>query len=105
MRGYQVGDTVRTEAFFYDTQGDLYDPLEDDQVTIAVTCKILTPAGVQIDYVYGIDAQLVRVATGHYRTDIYVDQAGPWQFRYASVGDFKAAAEDGFVVESTTFVI
>jgi len=105
MRGYQVGDTVRTEAFFYDAAGTLYDPYDTDQTTIAVKCQVIDPAGVQTDYTYGTDAQLVRLALGHYQTDIYIDQAGNWKFRYAGVGDFKAAAEDGFVVESTSFEV
>lgn len=105
MRGYQVGDTVRTEAFFYDANGDLYDPYDTDQATIAVQCQILDPSGTQTNYEYNTDAQLVRLSQGRYQVDIYVDEAGAWQFRYAGVGDFKAAAEDGFVVESTAFTI
>ena len=47
---------------------------------------------------YGIDAALVKEATGKYYVDLLLDEAGLWKWRYDSKGIVDSAQQDSFSV-------
>jgi hypothetical protein len=47
---------------------------------------------------YGIDAALVKEATGKYYVDLLLDEAGLWKWRYESNGIVDSAQQDSFSV-------
>ena len=47
---------------------------------------------------YGVDAALVKEATGKYYVDLFLDEAGLWKWRYESIGVVDSAQQDHFSV-------
>ena len=48
--------------------------------------------------VHGVDAELVKEATGKYYVDLLLDEAGFWKWRYESMGIVDSAQQDSFSV-------
>jgi hypothetical protein len=48
--------------------------------------------------VYGVDAELVKEATGKYYVDLLLDEAGLWKWRYESIGVVDSAQQNSFTV-------
>jgi hypothetical protein len=95
---YDKGDLVRCRGTFRDPEtGDaLVDPS-------TVTFKVKDPSDTLIEYVYGVDAQLVKEAVGRYRVDVDASAAGTWVYRFESTGTYQAADEGKFTVEASGF--
>lgn len=93
---FQVGDSPRLKGTFTDAAGAVVDPA-------TVTFKIKNPYGTITTYVYGTDAQLVKLSTGIYYVDFDVTIAGTWFYRFSSTGTGKAADEAEFTVEESEF--
>lgn len=92
---YSEGDLVRCTGTFTNADGDAVDPT-------AVIFKTKDPSGNITTLTYGVDAALVKSATGVYYVDVDVDEAGLWWYRFESTGTGQAAGEDKFTV-STQF--
>jgi hypothetical protein len=92
---YDIGDLVRCTGTFA-SSGTNVNPS-------AVMFKVRTPAGVVTTYTYGVDAALVRDATGVYHVDVSADTAGDWLYRFWSTGTGQAAEEGRFRVQSSLF--
>lgn len=96
VNAYDVGDLVRVQGSFTNAAGAAVDPS-------VVTTKVKTPAGVVTTYTYGVDAQLVKLATGIYYVDVSATTSGDWHYRFSSTGDGQAAGENKFYVKESAF--
>ena len=47
---------------------------------------------------YGVDAEIVKEATGKYYVDLLLDEAGLWKWRYESSGVVDSAQQGSFQV-------
>lgn len=93
---YDVGDLVRVTGTLTDSAGDTLDPT-------AAYCKVKDPSGHVTTLVYGVDEALARDSSGVYLTDIDVDEAGTWYYRFYSTGIGQGASEAYFFVKSSNF--
>jgi hypothetical protein len=92
---YQKGDEVRLAGTFTDSASAAYDPT-------TVIGRVKNPGDTITSYTYGVDAQMIRQATGVYYFDVHLDTVGQWWWRMEShQGD--AAAEDYIIVRRTEF--
>ncbi len=92
---YDIGDLVRCTGTFA-SSGANVNPA-------AVMFKVRAPSGLVTTYTYGVDAELVRDATGVYHVDVSASDAGTWAYKFWSTGTGQAAAEERFTVRSTLF--
>lgn len=90
---YDVGDRVRCTGTWTDSDDAATDPAN-------VFATVQDPSGNQNDYTYGVDAELVKSATGIYYFDKTVDEAGLWRYRFYSTGSGIAAQENAFTVRT-----
>jgi hypothetical protein len=92
MAVFDVGDLVRVSASFVGTTGSTADPT-------TVYCKYKRPDGTSSSATYG-EGVLLKIATGVYYTDINIDKAGTWYYRFwsGSAGTGQAAGESLFQV-------
>lgn len=95
MNAYVIGALVRLTATFA-VAGVNTDPT-------VVTFKIRVPSGTVTTYVYGVDAQLVKSATGVYYVDYTTTAAGDHAWRMAGTGAAIGAAEQLFTVAEGLF--
>lgn len=88
---YDVGDKVRWTCTYTDSDGNAQDPS-------AVFFSLKPPSGTVTTYEYGLDADLVKSATGIYYVDVSITEAGTWRGRCHATGTGQAAAEGYFRV-------
>jgi hypothetical protein len=93
---YYNGAEVRCEGTFTDADGVAQDPT-------AVFFKVKDPGGNLTSYEYGVDAELVKSATGIYYADVDIDEAGIWPYRFYATGTGQSAEEAFFRVEAGQF--
>ena len=98
MANYDVGDLIRCQGTFTDTNGDAVDPT-------TVTFIVLDPSGNETTHVYGTDAEVVRSAAGVYHVDVSIDEGGQWAYRFSSTGTGQAAGEKRYQVVESLFTI
>jgi hypothetical protein len=79
MSAYEQGQVVRATGTFRDLAGNLVDPS-------VVQFRTRTPAAVVTEYVYGVNADLIKDSTGVYHFDIPLSVAGLWKYRWLSTG-------------------
>lgn len=90
---YDLGNVVRSIATFGDAAGGALDPT-------TVTFRMRSPTGTLTTYVYGINAELVRMATGLYRVDLSLSEPGRWSYRWLSTGTGQAAKRDHVIINA-----
>lgn len=95
---YQKGDLARITGAFTNPDDDAIDPT-------ALSLFVTTPGGVTTEYVYGVDAEVVKDSVGNYHADISADESGQWLYRWASTGTGQAAENSEFMVEPSAFVV
>lgn len=92
-----VNSPVRIAANFQDE-----DRADIDPTTVSV--KFMSPGGETTTYVYGTDAELVKINTGDYYIEYTPDASGRWYYRWITTGTNKAIAFEGsFVVSYSPF--
>lgn len=96
MNQYELHTTVRTEAEFYDVEGNLVDP-------VPLEFKFKTPGGVITTYTYGTNAQVVRRSLGKYTVDVLGNEAGVWSYRYNAGATPRTAVEEQFFINPSVF--
>lgn len=96
MAQYTKGQKVRVSAVFRNNSDVVADPS-------TITFKWQTPAGVDSDYVYGTDAELVKDSTGNYHVDLTLNEADTWVYRFESTGNPVAADEESLGVAASQF--
>ena len=94
INSYDKGDMVRIDGAFTDENDAPVDPQ-------AVLFSSRNPAGTSVTLTYGVDADLVRDATGIYHVDINASLSGMWFYRWHSTGSGQAADEGQFFVKPT----
>lgn len=93
---WDVGDEPRLQATF-DIDKVPTDPSD-------IWYFVQAPDGTKTKLVYGVNAEIVRLATGVYYVDQYFDAAGQWKFKWQGLGTVKAATKDIEVtVRATVF--
>jgi hypothetical protein len=93
---YDIGDRVRCSVAFTNLAGAAADP-----TTIAF--KVRTPGGTETEYVYGVNAEVVRTATGAYYVDVTLTAASDWSVRFVASGSIVTATEQTVRVRRTAF--
>jgi hypothetical protein len=94
---YSKGDSIRCSGEFRNTAGELADPA-------TVRFKFTTPAGVTTTYVHGVDAQLVKDATGMYHVDLAGTTATDWYYQMEGTGNgIEMVERHQFAVEPGAF--
>jgi hypothetical protein len=96
MAIYDIGDRVRCSAAFTNLAGVATDPT-------TVTFKVRTPAGVETEYVYGTDAEVVRTAAGAYYVDVTLTASSDWSVRFVATGSLITATEQTVRVRRSGF--
>ena len=84
-----LGDKCRATVTFKNLSGVDTDPT-------AVTFNLLEPDGTVTNYVYGVDAELVKSATGIYYVDYTSDQPGRHLYRFVGTGTVAQTVEGEF---------
>ncbi len=92
MSSYLVGGQVRISVTFT-VSGTATDPT-------AVTALVKTPADVTTTYVYGVDAEIVKTATGSYYIDQNLSESGTWAVAMVGTGAVVAVDERSFSVRA-----
>ncbi len=92
---YVVGNRVRVKVTFTDAGGVYVDPTD-------VYWDCTDPSGNVTSLHYGVDAPLAKTAVGHYQTDIDVDEAGSWLYRWYSTGTGQTSGYNTFTVTDGT---
>lgn len=95
---YEKGDLVRVTGAFTNIAGD---PIDPTTVSLFVT----NPAGVTTEYVYGVDAEVVRVELGSFYGEISAAASGQWLWKWGSTGTGQAAEHGEFMVQPSAFVV
>jgi len=91
-----IGDTIRLEVNFQNTDGIDVDP-ED----VILTTR--NPIGTETEYVY-TDATVFKSASGMYYVEMNPDYSGRWFWRWEASGTGVAKVLEGsFVVQSSPF--
>lgn len=97
---FQIGDTVTISGVFRDTANVAVDPT-------GVVFKLVSPTGWSAQYVYGIDATVVKASAGYYYMTAYIPTAsagmGGWWAWWVGGTGLKAAAQGSFEVERSKF--
>lgn len=96
MAAYDVGDKIRLTETFTNLAGVVTDPT-------AVTFKMKLPNGTATTYVYGTDAQLVKLGTGIYYVDWTFTMADSHRYRFAGTGTVVASDEGTILVRRSFF--
>ncbi len=91
-----VGQQAKLRATFADINGVLADPT-------TVTFRIKAPDGTVTTYVYGVNMQLVKSATGDYYVAWTWTSAGVWLYSFTGEGAAVGYVEGGVVVEGPSF--
>lgn len=97
MNSYRLGTDVKTTGVFKDVTGAVFDPA-------GVTCKVQQPDGTETAYVYGADAQVVKLSTGTYYIWVTPTQVGKHVVRFKGSGTVLVADEASFLVNASAFV-
>ena len=84
---YTKGQRIRCSGAFTDTASGAYvDPA-------TVTFRTKDPSNNLSAHVYGVDPNVVKTATGRYRYDLLLDEAGDWWLRWEGTGSNETAQE------------
>ena len=92
MASYLVGGQVRISVVFT-VSGTATDPT-------AVSVLVKTPSDVTTTYVYGVDAEVVKTATGSYYIDQNLSEPGTWAVAMVGTGAVVAVDERAFSVRA-----
>ena len=96
---YLIGTAVRSTATFTDINQVATDPT-------SIFCRVILPDETQLDYEYGVDAEIVKSGTGIFYYDAPNDQSGEWQVRWEGSGNnADVTSEDVWIVLSTDFTL
>jgi hypothetical protein len=93
---YTIGQVVRLRANFQNAT-----PTDVDPGTIQL--KVKDPLGSVSTYVYGTDAEVIKDSAGNYHCDVEPAAQGVWKYRWEGLNSNKAAKENSFAVEESSF--
>ena len=94
---FHIGDGIRLSVVFtVCATGADADPT-------TVTLIVEDPSGTQTTYTWA-GATVTRDSEGHFHTDIEVDTAGAWHYRWVGTGAVIAAVEGSLYVQESYIV-
>ena len=96
INSYARGQLVRARADFASAAGQAVDPT-------TVMFRVMAPGGTVTSLTHGVDAGLVKDATGSYHADVDAATEGVWHYRWEGSGANQAAAESQFTVIEGVF--
>src|SRR5262245_54631763 len=96
MNTYDIGDVVNCVGEFRNTSNSLVDP-------DTVSAKTYSPSGSTATYIYGVDSNLTKLATGRYQLALEPASSGTWYYKFFGTGTNKGAGESSFNVRATFF--
>lgn len=96
MADYNIGTAVRVTAAFTDVAGAPGDPT-------GVVFKVRTPAGIETEYVFGVDVAVVKTGVGAYYFDIYLTTHGTYFYRWVGSGSIIKGFEGSLKVKRSYF--
>ena len=89
-----IGDKVRLRGVFTDPNDS--DAKKDPT---AIHLRYRDPSGNLTERTFGVDAELVKEATGIYYEDVTLDESGIWSWKMLGTGAVVAAEETSFEVK------
>lgn len=93
---HDIGDIVQVKAIFRNQAGDLTDPT-------TIRLKIRRPDKTTSTYTYLTDPEVQRESLGVFISNLDIDQAGVWVYRWEGEGPVKAAEEHAFDIRRSKF--
>ena len=94
---YGIGNGIRVSVKYRAVQTGAY----VDPGTVTVLIK--DPSLNVTTWVYGVDPEVQKTATGLYFTVVDADEAGLWEYRWEGTGANQAASEGSFTVVPSVF--
>ncbi len=91
---HDIGDLRRLSVLFKDLNDVATDPT-------TIIFKIREPDGVLTTFTFGVDAELVKVATGSYHLDFAITKTGRHAWRFEGTGSLQAAEGAEFFARRT----
>lgn len=96
MSSYTLGRKIRlTVTITNANTGVAVDP---DNLTLTVRNR---DTEASTAYVYGVDALIIRSATGVYYADVTPNDDGNYAYRWSCTGTIEDAVEDTFVIHKS----
>ena len=86
-----VGNSITATGTFTSRTGVIVDPT-------TVTAVVQAPTGVETDYLYGTDPEVVREEEGVYACTFIPDSHGTWTVQFNGTGNAIAVNEETFLV-------
>lgn len=98
MLPFGYGNRVKISAAFTNIAGAAVDPA-------TVKCAVEAPVSGQLNYTYGVDAEVVKSAVGNYYVERDLDEVGIWNYRWEGLGSHLSADEGFFHVRQPKLTI
>jgi RPA family protein len=96
MALYDIGDQIRINGVFTDSEGDAVD-------NATVEFSIKDPSGNVVTYIYPDDDEIVKDGVGEYHYLMVIGEAGWWWYRWEGTGSGATAMESYFEVRESNF--
>jgi len=93
---YIIGQEVRLNASFTDSNDAFYDPT-------VLLFKLISPTGTLSTYQYGLNPEVIRDGVGVYYIDISVSQVGSYHWRWEADGANRTSLDGSFIVRDSIF--
>ena len=93
---FDIGDITRLTVTFKNLAGTVVDP-----TTVKIQIKL--PESTVVEYIYLIDAEIIKDSVGIYHIDFLITQGGIHYYKWSGTGSVYAAEESQFFVKITQF--
>lgn len=93
---YTTGTRVRVSATIYDIDDVLTDPTN-------LKFKFIDPLGVETEYIYLTDPEIVNDGVGLFHVDLLISSSGTWRYRYETTGNVVIASESFLLGDTSRF--
>lgn len=91
----ELGNTLRTTMTVKDDANVLSDPA-------TLTIIIDSPSGVATTYVYGVDAEIIRLSAGLYYAEFTLSEIGLWEYLWTATAPVRTDGDEIYVIASPT---
>lgn len=92
---YDKADDVKVKATFT-ADGELADPTD-------ILLQVRQPSGVILNFHYGVGATVVRDSTGTYHANLFINDDGRYDYRWAGSGSVTSSDRWYFIVRRSDF--
>lgn len=94
---YILGEVARISLDIADINGAAVDPG-------TLLLKVRAPSGTVVTYTNGSSVELVRDSLGNYHTDLPLNAAGQWAYRWELTAPNAGAAEGVLIVQKSRVI-